>query len=500
MNTRLSSLSHLFHLSPLFVRVSLFLGGVALYAALTAPALAAQSTEKMAKEISLAVDNTVNANFSADTELSFSGKGEAEGIIFDVQYDSGNVEVVKHTNSVSVISTDESFSAQIDTTEKSKKVRAEDFLFPLNVSGNYAGGFLADIDQMKFAGKFQYTNLEVKDNFRLKNIVDGCKELVEPFENKWIEVDLGKLEEEFPEVLDELDEVREEILEEAYEEYAGEDLESLLVAGVEAGAITISKKYSTYTISSTDSLVDATDGVANMTITLSIQNGKITKLSFNGEVSVPTPTENISGEITFSALMSYSNETLDWPTFEEGDWELTKVVRMFLEFAQAEKDMEKIRNAFWYNLENDLVARPTSKADSVFIAQKAGENEQLKTALSILLSSDLREATVAYLTRYTDLEKNIKAPDIFFLARKNNIEISDWDADDVRYYFSSRSSGGYYSYSSRYKAVNIFELFIDDDYSYQPYRVNIDEEKIYQLDTKADFLILLARAIQASQQ
>ncbi len=460
------------------------------------------SPQDFAKEISVAIERTANANFSADTDLQFSGKGTLEDIIFDVSYDSGIVKVVKAKNAFSVISTDEKFSAKVESIP-GKKRNELDFLFPFNVSSRYAGEFLADIDAMKFSGKFNYKYINIENNLRLQNVIKGIQELVEPISNKWIELDLGKMEKEFPEILNNLEEEREEILAEFSNEFSGKDLEDLLLEAIKSENIQMVKTQTQlgdeYVIRVTNPSFFLIKEIDAPVVRLTIYRGVITKISLSGGVeNFPAP-KPVSGKIYFSANISYGNTVLQWPNIQKSDWELTKVVRMAMEFIQEEKNIRREKNAIWYNLENDLKEIPVLEAEKKLIDATTND-EELKKALSLLLTSDFEKAVRSYLVRYSDLNERLKANDIFFIARQKELYLSNWEKGSIRDVFfllENEYGNNLGLYDGKIRAGWVLKLVDEYYFYYQPYNVEIDEEKIYKLETKADFLILLARGVQA---
>jgi len=81
-----------------------------------------------------------------------------------------------------------------------------------------------------------------------------------------------------------------------------------------------------------------------------------------------------------------------------------------------------------------------------------------------------------------NMDKNLGAGDILFLARKSGIDLDYSEIAEIRdiFAFSDRS---YYN-DSVSKGEKILEIFIDKQYSYQPWNVSIDEDRVYQLKTK----------------
>ena len=491
MNIRKSFLSFLSFFSFLSLGVFMFV---------FAPIVSAEiSQEEMAGEISTAVGRTRDANFTANGQVKFSVKGSTEDFSsFDIIYDSGLISGQKNENTFAVSTHNEVFSVDIKKSENSD-LQAEDFLFPMNISGKYAGSFIADLDALKFAVKFHYSDVSVTGNSRLENVVIGALELMEPLDNKWIEVNFAQLFEEFPEILDDYEDTQYAINKYLEAEFSGEFEEVLLLEAIEEGVLTISKSGNIYTIESQNPRFLAMIGGETAVITLTVNSRQvITDFSIHASIDVPTDgADKISGELLTQIHFDYGRNTIAWPVFQKNDWEVTKILRMFFEFAQAELDLELaqaehdfefaqdvdyIENLFWYNLEE------------VTMLQEANPIDIYELELLIDEYSELN--IYAYLQRNAKmLDKNLGAGDILFLARKSGIDLDYSEIAEIRdiFAFSDRS---YYN-DSVSKGEKILEIFIDKQYSYQPWNVSIDEDRVYQLKTKKDFIQFLARALLA---
>lgn len=439
-------------------------------------------TNPLAEELTNVITNSLDKNYELTANVKVSVNGEFDKTNEDVtlsgEYKSGNIVLDKNKNTFFYKNDDQTIDIKVDV----KKAKSFKRIFPLNLTVNFSEEAVLNFDDFKFAGKFNIIDVDTYNNKTLSNIVNGITEITELFEDKWVTIDVPELKTEFPIFAEEIDNVIFEIKEEIDVQnplyYVLNNLEN-------AGIMKISKNDSSYFIEFLDNAFFTVNSENPLKINiLTNDKGFVANFDLNGEIKIDSPFAYLENEefvkINFdtSINVNYVSPTIEFPVLEKNDWEVTKIITMFLEFGREYKEKEIAEENFYKNFNNF----EGNYDDAIEFIIENGTDKEVKFAKS-------------YVESARKLDRRIRNKDLRLILDYNNSP--EYIRTDIVYYLENTSIDNDY-YQKR-----LFEEFLDifnEDMMYSPYVKNdIFEEINISFNTRGDILIFLAKNIKANQ-
>lgn len=461
---------------------------------------AEQDTQSIAEEVIAIIKNTTTADFSNTTTIEVSAQGKNDEYSFAGKYESGDMIVKKNGDEYEMSSTQEKFSITGSKNSESTKQEITDIFFPLNLSANYHRNLLANFDTFRFAGKFGYNDVTVLNNTNLKNIVDGVMEIAQITENKWIEINFAELEAQYPQTFKDFDNVKQEISDEFEDVNIEQEIVKIIAEGVEQEILTMTKTGSNYTITAHDNTEELNVwGTTTPVITMTVRNGLITNITIKGSLDIKEETENleVKGDMSITSTFQYGKPEITWPIFEDQDIEITKIVKMFIEFAEKDAEIQKIENQFWYNLEKDIATTPLQNNQDELLIASLTQNPTTKNALRYLFESTEETQVKNFLNDYNNLEWKFRTHDIVNLCNQYpepySYQTTKEKIQDVANYYDDTYK------KEAYGEMSTACITQDRSKSYVPYSIDIDTESIFTFDKREDLIIFWAKVIQAQE-
>lgn len=442
-----------------------------------------------AEELSAVFQNTLHQNFTAEmnADTQFSFVEDTQALHFDISYPQATLQ--KYGNDFSYSLTENFVVSGLDQHSTS------DSFFPFTVTGSEKQEGVFNFVLGKYAVKFSELDLETTGSPRTESVVDGMMEIVELFENKWIELDFDKLMKKYPEFATDLESAKTEIFDITEISYTlGMGIEQLLAE------VRIEKKGNIFRI-----MPPEYSGIDDVYAEITVQNNIITQITIHAVL--PSMNNDLQTfNFTMSASFQYNTSSpISFPSFNKNDLEVTNIVGMFLEFAKNSQKEEMKRKAFWNTLASPLpVVSLLSAQDEEFISSLSA-SEETKNALRILLSSQHKEHVKAFLKNSKNLNKKITKREYSKLLTLFNVDTYDkkYMVESFQNDLLSARDETMYSYEyeqNTYARTRLVEDFIQifaAEYMYVPYDVELSEDLF--VATRADLIELWARYVQAKK-
>ncbi len=434
----------------------------------------------LANEVISLVQKSFEQNFSTNIDFFIDINGENfdwkdNKTTYSISYNVDDASITKNKNAYHIINNNQKFSISVDGIES---------YLPLEIDATFSDEEILDFDTFQFAGKFSINTLNTHDNDSVRHIVEGIMEFVELFENKWIVLDVVEIENEFPEIIEYIQTMKEDFDEESdINGYA--ELKWAFTSALENGYATIEKKGTTYIISFLPEIGDeiVISKTHPLQIILSTKNNAITNIAIEGSFDYKNSWDNDNASINISSniAMSYKTIPITFPEISANDWEITNIIEMFLEFTkediiQKSKEREKFEN---------LNSFTGNASDAIEFLNKNG------TENDIIF---VRE----FITNAKKLNRRIRLQDLRLTVEYYDIEDSriQYLARDLAYSPYKPEDEYVYSYKDGFETLmSGFQEDSNLEYIYIPW--DIYDTMNYQLKTRGDILITLAKVRKA---
>jgi hypothetical protein len=434
-------------------------------------------TNPLAEDLTKVIINSLEKDYELNANAKININGELdknnEDISFSGEYISGNIILNKNKNTYFYKNNDQIIDIKVDV----KKAKSYKRIFPLNLTVNFSEESILNFDDFKFAGKFNLINIDTHNNKTLSNIVGGITEITELFENKWITIDVPALKTEFPIFAEDIDDFISEIKEEIDVQnplyYVLNNLEN-------SGIMQISKNDSNYSIEFLDNPFFTVNSENPLKINiLTNDKGVVASFDLTGEVKLNLPfSQDEFVKINFNTNIdvNYTSPKIEFPVLEKDDWEITKIITMFLEFGREYKEKELSEENFYKNF-NEFTGSYDEAIDFIL---GNGTGKEI-------------EFTRDYVTSAKKLDRRIRNKDLRLVLDYN--DSPKYILTDIIYYLEKGDN--------EYYQKRLFEEFLgifNEDMMYSPYvKSDIFEEINISFKTRGDILIFLAKNIKANK-
>ncbi|MEI7510950.1 MAG: hypothetical protein WCJ84_02205 [Candidatus Peregrinibacteria bacterium] len=438
--------------------------------------------------IDAAVTNTlIDGDFSA----SVSPKGslhvtEKDDVDLSFGYDGKIVTVEKNGTLLRWKVSGQTVSFEGKNLLPAKKMtRGEDWRkiwFPIKGSFAISGEEFFDYKSLNFAEKMSNPVLTVEGNARAQNVLEGILEYGELFFEKWIAIDVPTLRKEFPESFEDFDaEVAK-----MKKELSGKPFREAIKAAIQSEMVTITKNEEVYTFSLPASVLGE-----NNSGTLSVTLSGNTLKSINFSSVVKNPVDGISGDFSLNADIQKGSPAIVFPTIQKSDWEVTKIIKAFLEFYKDEIIRNNEDKAFFKNMQNGYVPLRALTTGEEALVVSASKNTEVQNALRFLVTTEYGDKVGKLLASLKTLDKKVDLKDYFSVARIFG-RIPSYDKENWK-------SSWEYSRGSEYEMSYWKDFLINkitsERISYFPSE-NLQNDKI---KTRGDLFIFLAKLIHAEK-